>query len=75
MRVKLLKTVYVRDGLHAPGEVLELDQEIANGLVLLEAAEPLEPVAEAKVAEPVLTKEASEEQVAEPQAKSKRRKE
>lgn len=75
MRVKLLKAVYVRDGLHAPGEVLELDQEIANGLVLLGAAEPLEPVVEAKAAEPVPAEGASEEQAAEPQTRSKRRKE
>lgn len=80
MRVKLLKAVYVRDGLHASGEVLELDQETANGLVLLGAAEPLEPIVEAKAAEPILAEKAiyvkaSEEQAAEPQARSKRRKE
>lgn len=101
MRVKLLKAVYVRDGLRAAGEVLELDQETANGLVLLGAAEPLKSVKEVMAAEPapavateplpavvtepapvVVTEpapavapEASEEQAAEPQARSKRRKE
>lgn len=75
MRVKLLKVVYVRDGLRASGEVLELDRETANRLVSLGAAELLEPVKEAKVTEPVLAEEASEEPAAEPQVKSKRRKE
>ncbi len=73
MRLRVTSIIYI-DRLYMPGEYVRVDKGLADKLVSLGVAEP---VVAPKPTEPVpaAAPEAFQEQAAEPQVKSRRRKE